>query len=305
MLLRVGVAMMAVALTLTATVAVVAFVDEPLPPAAAVKSAEKSPTEPLTRSDPGVDPWVEENIRAPESAPRPETSPDSRHESVEEQAAAPELESESVASPEPGSSSTVVPERKPGSELKPEPRPEPVSRSEPTLESEPLPAGESAWPEPTAEELEAASEPRRYDLPAGAIMSLTVPGIEIYDAPVFDSTNRWALTNGVAHEPETSLPWSNTPERNVYLVGHRMGYRGTWSRMIFYHLDKLGKGDRVLLRDRDGGKYEYRVLESFVVDPEDVWVTGRVRGRDLLTLQTCTPIPGFEKRLIVRAERVK
>ena len=27
-------------------------------------------------------------------------------------------------------------------------------------------------------------------------------------------------------------------------------------------------------------------------------------GGDLLTLQTCTPIPTFEKRLIVRAERI-
>jgi sortase A len=40
------------------------------------------------------------------------------------------------------------------------------------------------------------------------------------------------------------------------------------------------------------------------VGPEDDWVTGRVKGRDLLTLQTCTPIPTFHKRLIVRAERI-
>jgi sortase A len=46
------------------------------------------------------------------------------------------------------------------------------------------------------------------------------------------------------------------------------------------------------------------VIESFEVAPFDRWVTGRVRGRDLLTLQTCTPIPTFEKRLIVRAERI-
>ena len=31
---------------------------------------------------------------------------------------------------------------------------------------------------------------------------------------------------------------------------------------------------------------------------------GESAGRDLLTLQTCTPIPTFEKRLIVRAERI-
>ncbi len=43
--------------------------------------------------------------------------------------------------------------------------------------------------------------------------------------------------------------------------------------------------------------------DAFVVSPEDTWAMGRVRGRDMLTLQTCTPIPGFQKRLFVGAER--
>jgi len=50
--------------------------------------------------------------------------------------------------------------------------------------------------------------------------------------------------------------------------------------------------------------YKYRVIESFVAKPNDSWVMGQVRDRDLLTLQTCTPVPTFEKRLIVRAERI-
>jgi sortase A len=70
-------------------------------------------------------------------------------------------------------------------------------------------------------------------------MGLTIEAIGIYDAPVFDSFGPWALANGVAHHPKTSLPWSRGAQRNVYLAGHRMGYRGTWSRMIFYNLDKL------------------------------------------------------------------
>jgi sortase A len=135
-------------------------------------------------------------------------------------------------------------------------------------------------------------------------MALTIPKIGIYDAPVYDSVSYWALANGIAHNPQTSLPWSNTPQRNVYLAGHRMGFRGTWSRMLFYNLDKLSKGDKVLLRDRQGRTYEYRVSEVFEVAPTDVWVMGQVRGRDMVTLQTCTPIPTFQKRLIVRADRV-
>ena len=83
-----------------------------------------------------------------------------------------------------------------------------------------------------------------------------------------------------------------------------MGYRGTWSRMIFYNLHKLKRGDKVLLKDRTGRSYEYQVSETFLADPADLWVMGQVRGRDMVTLQTCTPIPTFQKRLIVRADRV-
>ena len=44
--------------------------------------------------------------------------------------------------------------------------------------------------------------------------------------------------------------------------------------------------------------------ETFLAEPTDSWVRGQLRGRDMLTLQTCTTIPTFQKRLIVRADRV-
>jgi sortase A len=183
------------------------------------------------------------------------------------------------------------------SEVPSEPQPQP--------QEQPLPAAERrGWPEPSQGELESANQERRYELLPGAIMGLTIEAIGIIDAPVFDSDGRWALANGVAHNPQTSLPWSPTAQRNVFLAGHRMGYRGTWSRMIFYNLDKLKPGDEVLLKDRAGTSYRYRVSEVFVVDPTDSWVMGQVRGRDMVTLQTCTPYPTFEKRLIVPADRI-
>ena len=168
-----------------------------------------------------------------------------------------------------------------------------------------LPAAEDDdWPHPTQREVRRANSPRHYELLPGAVMGLTIEDIGIYDAPVFDSDGPDALANGVAHVPGTSWPWSPTPQRNVYLAGHRMGFRGTWSRMLFYNLDELEEGDGVVLRDRSGRAYEYRVSEVFLADPTDAWVMGQVRGRDMVSLQTCTPIPTFEKRLIVRADRV-
>jgi len=185
------------------------------------------------------------------------------------------------------------------------PQPQPQQHQPHQQEQSLLPGSEVRdWPEPTRTELDAANQKRRYELLPGAIMGLTIEAIGIYDAPVFDSDSRWALANGVAHNPQTSLPWSQSAQRNVYLAGHLMGYRGTWSRMIFYNLHKLKPGDEVVLKDRAGTSYRYRVSEVFITDPKAVWVMGQVRGRDMVTLQTCTPYPTFEKRLIVRADRV-
>jgi sortase A len=189
--------------------------------------------------------------------------------------------------------------------------PEPRSRSgesasgtAPDQSRQSLPLDEYDYPLPTDDQLRAANRPRHYNLPPGAIMSLSINALELRNVPVISSASTRALDQGVIHLPGTSYPWSDTPERNVYLAGHRLGWPGTGSHLVFYRLNELGGGERVTLRDSQGGRYHYRVIESFVVGAEDAWVTGRVRGRDLLTLQTCTPIPTFEQRLIVRAERI-
>ena len=167
-----------------------------------------------------------------------------------------------------------------------------------------LPVDDYNYPLPTDSQLRAANQPRHYNLLPGAIMSLTINALELKNVPVISSASTRALDQGVIHLPGTSYPWSDTPERNVYLAGHRLGWPGTGSHLVFYRLNQLRGGERVTLRGPQGSRYHYRVIESFVVGAEDDWVTGRVRGRDLLTLQTCTPIPTFEKRLIVRAERI-
>lgn len=265
MLLRVGLAMMAVALAFAAVTAgiAVSLREEP-EPAIAAKPASRSTVEPLVRSYPPEENRVEEAETQPAPRPGPQPRPEPR------------------AKPEPKS------------QTKPEPKPE----------REILPVAGDDWPAPTNQELQALDGPRRYKLPAGAIMGLTIKAIGLYNVPVMNDDSERALSQGVIHEPETSLPWSNTPQRNVYLAGHRLGYYGTSSRLVFYELNKLDKGDKVILKDRDGKAYRYRVSETFVTDPTDVWVMGQVVGRDMVTLQTCTPYPTFEKRLIVRADRI-
>ena len=59
----------------------------------------------------------------------------------------------------------------------------------------------------------------------------------------------------------------------------------------------------MVLKDSLGEPYEYRVREVFVVEPDADWVVDPVRGRDMVTLQTCT-FPDLLNWLIVRADRV-
>jgi sortase A len=262
---------MFLALAFAIVVAVAAYLDRSIESAAA-KPEVKSATEPLVRSDPGVDPWVEKDIPPPRSRTIPVPAP----------------LSESDKSPDPG------PPSESGSGY----------GSSPDQSGQSLPVDDYDYPLPTDRQLRAANQPRHYNLPPGAIMSLTINALGLRNVPVISSDSTEALDQGVIHLPGTSYPWSESPERNVYLAGHRLGWPGTGSHLVFYRLNELGGGERITLRDPQGGRYHYRVIESFVVRAEDRWVTGRVRGRDLLTLQTCTPIPTFEKRLIVRAERI-
>jgi sortase A len=319
-LLKVGVALMALAVALVIAAVVVTFAlrSEPERVVAAEVAATKSLDEPQLYSpgeegsairkssfrekEPARYPSGEEESLGYDSSPSYGGPVGQREEKAEEPqpvaaASLPELPKSEPAQAQP------APQRTP-SEPSSEPDPQP-QQHQPQPEEQPLPgAEEDSWPEPTPQEIESANSPRHYGLLPGAIMGLTIEDIGIYDAPVFNSDGPWALASGIAHVPETSLPWSNTPQRNVYLAGHRMGYRGTWSRMIFYNLDKLGVGDRILLKDRSGRAYEYEVSEVFLAEPGDSWVMGQVRARDMVTLQTCTPIPTFEKRLIVRADRI-
>jgi sortase A len=316
-LLKVGVVMMALALVLViaAVVVSIALRSEPERVVAA-EVATKTPGEPPRFSSGEEESATKKSSNEKEPPPYPSgeeslgygsSSSSGGPMGQREEEANEEPQSVGGQEAEPPNSQSATPPpagQQTPSEAPSEPEHQP-QQHQPQPEEQLLPGAETNyWPEPTQQELQSANNPRHYELLPGAIMGLTIEAIGIYDAPVFDSDGYWALANGVAHNPETSLPWSPTPQRNVFLAGHSMGYRGTWSRLIFYNLDKLGEGDRVVLKDRTGRTYDYQVSETFVADPTDVWVMGQVKGRDMVTLQTCTPYPTFEKRLIVRADRV-
>jgi len=134
-------------------------------------------------------------------------------------------------------------------------------------------------------------------------MKLTIPEMDrVDDVPVYDAAPKGyekALHDGTVHVRGTEFPWQKNS--NVYIAGHRLGYPGTKSDRVFWDLDDLEKGDKVYLTDARGKKYTYVVYKEFIIGPNDTSVLKPVKGKRIVSLQTCT-LPDYSERLIVRAE---
>ena len=143
---------------------------------------------------------------------------------------------------------------------------------------------------------------RVAETPEQRMLHLTVPRMRrVNDIPVFTAAanDEEKLDAGAIHVEGTGFPWQQ--EANVYIAGHRLGYPRTGSFLVFYDLNKLRKGDKVILEDADGGKYIYKVFEEKIVEPDEISVTKPVEGKNIVSLQACT-LPNYSHRLVVRAE---
>ncbi len=102
------------------------------------------------------------------------------------------------------------------------------------------------------------------------------------------------INRGPAHWPGTAMPGGLG---NVVVAGHRT----TWSSP-FRHLDLLEVGDEI--RFSVGGRAAvYRVTETMVVEPEDVWIAQQGPSR-IVTLFACHPVGSASQRIVVRGELV-
>ncbi|MGH3146781.1 MAG: sortase, partial [Rubrobacter sp.] len=151
-----------------------------------------------------------------------------------------------------------------------------------------------------SEEVGAAPPPKR-----DTTMKLNIPSMQrVKDIPVYSGPagDKKALHNGALHLKGTSFPWQR--DANVYVAGHRLGYPRTKSWLVFWDLNELRRGSRVVLTDSEDTRYIYRVYDRFILGPNDMSATKPVEGMNVISLQTCT-LPNYTDRLIVRAELVK
>jgi sortase A len=144
------------------------------------------------------------------------------------------------------------------------------------------------------------------NVPEDKTLRVTIPEMKRVENATFPYTgglDEEAFKNNAGvHLRGTGFPWQRVA--NVYVAGHRLGYVGTPSWLAFWDLNNLETGDEVYVTDSTGRRYVYKVFKEFVVDPEDVFVTRPLKGRNVLTLQTCT-LPDYSRRLIVQAELVE
>jgi sortase A len=138
--------------------------------------------------------------------------------------------------------------------------------------------------------------------PKDKTLKLTIPEmkqIEDDTIPTGKGTDEALFHDHAAvHLRDTGFPWQKTA--NVYIAGHRIGFPGTDSNLAFYDLEDLKKGDKVYLEDAEGRKYTYQVFGKLVVEPANLSVLKPIKGKNIVSLQTCT-LPDYTNRVIYRA----
>ena len=134
-------------------------------------------------------------------------------------------------------------------------------------------------------------------LSSNVIATIQIPVIDV-DLPIYRGTSDEVLNRGIGHFEFSSLPVGGKNSHCI-LTGHR----GMPSAKLFTRLDELKKKDRIYIHVCKK-TLVYEVVDSFVVEPEDILDMGIEEGQDLLSLVTCTPYGINTKRLVVKAKRI-
>lgn len=130
----------------------------------------------------------------------------------------------------------------------------------------------------------------------GIMGTIVIPKINV-EIPIYHGTGEKELQTGVGHMEGTSLPVGGTSSHCV-LSAHR----GLPSAKLFTDLDKMKEGDMFFLHVLDK-TLAYKVDAIFTVKPDETQNLSLVKGKDYVTLLTCTPYGVNTHRLLVRGIR--
>ena len=126
---------------------------------------------------------------------------------------------------------------------------------------------------------------------------IEIPKLDI-KMPIYLDASVRHLAKGAAHIDGTHLP---VGEKGRSVIA---GHRGYYKDLMFFHLDRLEKGDHVYVY-RGDKVLDYVVDSSEIIFPYEWEKLKPVDNVDMLTLLTCEPKrPPSPKRLLVNCVRV-
>jgi sortase A len=125
---------------------------------------------------------------------------------------------------------------------------------------------------------------------------LGLQGFRVYEG----TANPRDLDRGPGHYPSTTVPGLGG---TVAIAGHRVTPVGGRPYGPFYFIDKLRRGDRIVLRV-PYATFVYRVARHVIVPARATWFE-RYAGRERLVLSACTPKYTALQRWVVFARLVK
>ena len=126
---------------------------------------------------------------------------------------------------------------------------------------------------------------------------LTIPEINVH-LPIFDETNTVLLEKGASLLEGTSYPTGGESTHAVI-----SSHRGLPQAKLFTDLPKLTFGDSFYI-EINGQTLAYQVDQIKTVEPTDTKDLRIEKGKDFVTLLTCTPYMINSHRLLVRGHRI-
>ncbi len=131
----------------------------------------------------------------------------------------------------------------------------------------------------------------------GMIGYIRIPKIDV-ELPIYHGTSEGVLQKGIGHLEGTSLPIGGSSTHAV-LTGHR----GLPSAKLFTELDMIEEGDVFYIKVL-GNTLAYEVDQILTVLPHEMSALNIERGKDYVTLVTCTPYAVNTHRMLVRGHRI-
>lgn len=130
----------------------------------------------------------------------------------------------------------------------------------------------------------------------GQIGTVSIPSIDCH-LPFFHGNSKETLTKGAVHMAFTSFPIGGESSHSV--ISAHTAYPG---KRFFDRLTEVVIGDRFSVTVL-GETLNYKVVDKKVVLPSETQYFEVQKGRDLVTLVTCTPYSVNTHRLLVTGER--